>query len=125
MIKIITEVYIDGRWIREDLVDSVINVNLSDSQRAQLLILYKEKLQSLGDEIFFDQFDSIRHECYSQIGVDLDAIEAQERSNAASKLGKRGGESTSDDKVKAARENGRKGGRKKGVTVSQLSLEDI
>lgn len=98
---------------------------LNDSQRAQLLLLYKEKLQSLGDEAFFDDFDNIKRKCYSQIGVDVDVMEAQERANAASKLGKRGGESTSDDKVKASRENGRKGGRKKGVTVNQLSLEDI
>lgn len=105
-----------------------MSTELNDSQRAQLLILYKEKLQSLGDEAFFDQFDSIRRQCYDEIGINLEEIEAQERSNAASKLGKRGGESTSDDKVKAARENGRKGGRKKGdKSINQLglSLEDI
>lgn len=104
-------------------------IGLNDSQRAQLLILYKSKLQSLGDEIFFDQFDSIRCQCYGEIGIDLEEMEAMERLKAASKLGKHGGESTSEVKSQAARENGKRGGRKKSTNQpsrqSGLSLEDI
>lgn len=104
-------------------------VELTDSQRAQLLLLYKSKLQSLGDEAFFDQFDSIRRQCYDEIGIDLEEMEAMERSKAASKLGKHGGESTSEAKSQAARENGKRGGRKKSTNQPSnqlgLSLEDI
>ena len=102
-------------------------MDLDNSQRSQLLQLYKSKLLQLGDEAFFDQFDTIRRECYSQIGMNIEEIEAMERVKSAKQLGKRGGESTSNDKVQAARENGREGGRKKRETVNQLglSLEDI
>lgn len=107
----------------ENVMDKEIGLN--DSQRAQLLILYKSKLQSLGDEAFFDQFDSIRRQCYEKIGINL---EEMERSKAASKLGKHGGESTSEAKSQAARENGKRGGRKKQDQSNNqlgLSLEDI
>lgn len=101
--------------------------DLTDSQRAQLLQLYKSKLQSFGDEAFFDQFDSIRRQCYLQIGINLEEMEAMERSKAASKLGKHGGESTSESKSQAARENGKRGGRKKSTNQPSLglNLEDI
>lgn len=106
-----------------------MSIDLTDPQRAQLLQLYKSKLQSLGDEVFFGDFDSIRRQCYDEIGIDLEEIEAMERSKAASKLGKHGGESTSEAKSQAARENGRKGGRKKSANQPSnqlgLSLEDI
>lgn len=48
---------------------------LNDQQRAQLLQLYKEKLQELGDDVFFNNFDSIREECHKQMGVSLEAID--------------------------------------------------
>lgn len=105
-----------------------MSIKLNDSQRAQLLQLYKSKLQSLGDEVFFDQFDSIRRKCYDEIGINIEEMEAMERSKAASKLGKHGGESTSESKSQAARENGKRGGRKKQDQSNNqlgLSLEDI
>lgn len=100
--------------------------NLTDSQRAKLLQLYKSKLTQLGDDTFFDQFDSIRRECYNEMGVDLDEMERADRARAAQQLGKHGGESTSDSKSSAARENGRKGGRPKSSHKSQsIDMDEI
>ena len=105
---------------------SIETTGLNDQQRAQLLQLYKSKLFQLGDDAFFDDFDNIRRECFNEIGISIEEIEAAERAKAAKQLGKRGGESTSDDKVNAARENGRKGGKKKSdKSQLGLSLEDI
>ena len=101
-------------------------VNLTDSQRAELLQLYKSKLIQLGDDTFFDRFDSIRRECYNEIGIDLDEIERADRARAAQQLGRKGGESTSDSKSSAARENGRKGGRPKSSHKSQsIDMDEI
>lgn len=105
-----------------------MSIDLTDSQRAQLLLLYKSKLQSLGDEAFFDDFDNIRRKCYDEIGINLEEMEAMERSRSARQLGKHGGSSTSESKSQAARENGKRGGRKKSTNQPSqlgLSLEDI
>lgn len=119
--KQITSLIEFSLWFREKV--SELMSDLTDSQRAQLLQLYKSKLQSLGDEAFFDQFDSIRRECYDKIGINLEEMEALEKSKAAKQLGKHGGESTSESKSSAARENGKKGGRPK--KVQSLDIEDI
>lgn len=42
---------------------------LNDLQRANLLQLYKSKLQQLGDDKFFNKFDEIREECYETLGI--------------------------------------------------------
>jgi hypothetical protein len=39
----------------------------SDEMRAQLLLKYKDKIDSLGEEEFFRQFDQIREECHSEV----------------------------------------------------------
>jgi hypothetical protein len=42
----------------------------SDEMRAQLLLKYKDKIDSLGEEEFFRQFDQIREECHTEIEGD-------------------------------------------------------
>lgn len=42
----------------------------SDSQRAQLLQIYKDKIIQLGEEEFFARFDEIREEAHRTIGVE-------------------------------------------------------
>lgn len=101
-------------------------INLNDSQRAHLLQLYKSKLQQLGDDVFFNNFDEIREECYKQIGVSLSTsipFYVDPIHSAASTLGRQGGKVRSESKSLSSRVNGKKGGRPK--TNRSLDMEDI
>lgn len=108
----------------ENIMDK--ETNLNDSQRAHLLQLYKEKLQQLGDDEFFNSFDEIREECYKQIGVSLPPsipFYTDPVHSAASTLGRQGGKVKSESKSLSSRSNGKKGGRPK--VNKSLDMEDI
>lgn len=74
--KSITKLVKFNLWLKEE-IEPIMSIDLNDQQRAHLLQLYKEKLQQLGDDKFFEQFDTIREECYKSMGIELDKNQPQ------------------------------------------------
>lgn len=125
--KLITKLIEFNLWIREE-IEPIMSTELNDQQRAHLLQLYKSKLQQLGDDEFFNNFDEIREECYKSMGVQLRPSQPSQPSipfyidpvhSAASTLGRKGGLSKSPAKTFSSRENGKKGGRPKKDSISK------
>lgn len=108
--------------------------NKRTSIRDHLIQEYKQRLETLGEEEFFRQFEEIRIECHKIVGAfvedsnnQLDYIDPIHLpSYAASTLGRLGGLAKSEVKAQSSKENGKKGGRPKKVreeTIEESNLD--